>query len=175
MNKRLVFITVCLVFVLFAGLELKHRLKVEQTFSGAEIHYGASGTADVYELQGRLKHLGFYQGKVDGDFGYNTLKALKWFQSEFGLKVDGIAGSKTKLKLWEATKNWKAKADESPPWVAGASKGGSAAGQAGGGGAAHATGLTPSNQLGLSNEDLNLMANAVNGEARGSRLSDKSP
>ncbi|MCZ8512306.1 spore cortex-lytic enzyme [Paenibacillus filicis] len=179
MNKRLVVITVCLVFVLFAGLEIKHRMKVEQTFNKNEVHYGESGTADVYEMQGRLKHLGFFNGKVDGDFGYQSLKSLKWFQSEFGLKVDGILGDKTKLKLWEATKDWKASASDLPPWVTGSSKEGAAAGApSGGGGGAAAppaappaapenAGLAPANKLGLSQQDLNLMANAVNGEARG--------
>ncbi|GAB7054044.1 spore cortex-lytic enzyme [Paenibacillus sp. YK5] len=168
MNKRLVVITVCLIFVLFAGFELKHRYSTEQTFSKNEIRYGASSTADVYELQGRLKFLGFYKGRVDGDFGYQTLKALKWFQSEFGLKVDGIAGSKTKLKLWEATKAWKPKAEDLPPWVTGGRQGQASGG---GGGQERAsgapTGMTPSTRFGLSQQDLNIMANAVYGEARG--------
>ncbi|WP_019532598.1 spore cortex-lytic enzyme [Paenibacillus ginsengihumi] len=161
MNKKLVVIAFCLIFVLFAGYQLKHRLDgAEQTFSQNEIRYGATG-ADVYELQGRLKFLGFYHGKVDGDFGYNTLKSLKWFQSEFGLKVDGIAGDKTKLKLWEATKNYKPTADELPPSAGG--------GQAAGGGTASQapSGMSPSTRHGLSQEDLNIMANAVYGEARG--------
>lgn len=170
MNKRLIIITLGLVFILFAGLQFKQYLKVQQTFSKNEIRYGASGTADVYELQGRLKHLGFYYGKVDGDFGYQTLKSLKWFQSEFGLNVDGIAGDKTKLKLWEATKGWKAKAEELPPWVTGAGQGQAAAP---GTPAPESTappanaGIPRSNRLGLSEEDLKLMANAVHGEARG--------
>ncbi|CAG7624070.1 spore cortex-lytic enzyme [Paenibacillus allorhizosphaerae] len=173
MNKRLVVITVCMVLVLIAGIELKHRMNTTQTFSANEIRYGASGTADVYELQGRLKYLGFYTGKVDGDFGYKTLKSLKWFQSDFGLRVDGIAGSKTKLKLWEATKNWKASAADLPPWLPGSQTGaGAAAGGGGGGGAAQPpastnAGMAPSTKLGLSQQDLNIMANAVHGEARG--------
>ncbi|WP_201318470.1 spore cortex-lytic enzyme [Paenibacillus sp. EPM92] len=175
MNKRLIVITVSLVVVLFAGLELKHRLHTEQTFSKNEIRYGTSGTADVYELQGRLKFLGFYKGDVDGDFGYQTLRSLKWFQSEFGLKADGIVGDKTKVKLWEATKDWKAKHDELPPWVPGSSKGNAPANNAAGGGAAPSTGgtapaptgMTPSTRLGLSLQDMKLMANAVHGEARG--------
>jgi hypothetical protein len=44
---------------------------------------------------------------VDGDFGWQTLQSVKNFQRQFGMKVDGIAGAKTKLKLWEATKNWR--------------------------------------------------------------------
>ncbi|WP_028550486.1 spore cortex-lytic enzyme [Paenibacillus sp. UNC451MF] len=163
MNKRLVFITFCLVFVLFAGYQVKHRLEVQQTFSKTDVHYGATGK-DVYELQGRLKLLGFYSGSVDGDFGYNTLRSLKWFQSEFGLKVDGIAGSKTKLKLWEATKHYRPTADELPQ---SAQTGNAGAGQGGGGGGGQTTNLPATNHLGLSEQDLNLMANAVYGESRG--------
>ncbi|WP_284639146.1 spore cortex-lytic enzyme [Paenibacillus silviterrae] len=166
MNKRLVFITVCLVFVLFAGYHMTHRMNnVTQTFSANEIRYGATGS-DVYELQGRLKYLGFYYGNVDGDFGYNTLKSLKWFQSEFGLTVDGVAGAKTKLKLWEATKNYKPTAAELPGGGGAAAGGGAGAG-AGTGGTAHTAGMTGATRLGLSQQDLDLMANAVHGEARG--------
>lgn len=176
MNKRLVFFTICLVLVLFTGYELKHRMnRVEQTFSGNTIKYGATGS-DVYELQGRLKYLGFYKSDVDGDFGYNTLRSLKWFQSEFGLKVDGIAGDKTRLKLWEASKNYKPTADELPPSAGGTGKaggnpgGGAAGGGTGGGtgeGTVRSAGMTQATRLGLSQQDLDLMANAVHGEARG--------
>ncbi|MCS7461832.1 spore cortex-lytic enzyme [Paenibacillus doosanensis] len=163
MNKRLIVITFCLVFVLFAGYQVKHRFDAQQTFSKNDIAYGAAGK-DVYELQGRLKYLGFYYGSVDGDFGYNTLRSLKWFQSEFGLNVDGIAGSKTKLKLWEATKDYKPAANELPPTT-----GNAGAGQTGGGEQAGSppANMTSSNHLGLSQQDLDMMANAVYGESRG--------
>jgi N-acetylmuramoyl-L-alanine amidase len=152
MNKRLMLITFCLILALFTGYQMKHRYTAEQTFSKNEIEYGATGK-DVYELQGRLKYLGFYKDDVDGDFGYNTLRSLKWFQSEFGIDVDGIAGGDTKLKLWEATKEYRPTAAELPPTGAGA-------------GAADGN-LAPSSHLGLSEQDLNLMANAVYGESRG--------
>jgi N-acetylmuramoyl-L-alanine amidase len=62
---------------------------------------------DVVELQGRLKLLGFYTGPVDGVFARRTYLAVRLFQYRFGLKVDGVAGPKTKLKLWQATKHWR--------------------------------------------------------------------
>ncbi|WP_281887545.1 spore cortex-lytic enzyme [Paenibacillus sp. YYML68] len=182
MNKRLLLITISLVLVLFIGLEVKHSLRTEPTFSKNEIRYGAAGTADVYELQGRLKYLGFYKGRVDGDFGYQTLKSLKTFQSEFGLKADGIAGSKTKVKLWEATKAWRASSDELPPWAPGSTQSASdsnpgsntgsstASSNPGGGGStakATSAGMAHSTMLGMSEQDLKMMANAVYGEARG--------
>lgn len=107
------------------------------TFSQQTIKFGSYGE-DVYELQGRLKHLGFYYGKIDSVFGSKTLGAVKWFQSEFGMKVDGIVGPKVKLKLYNATKDFKPtepKLHEGGGGNAGAGAGGNAgnAGNAGGG------------------------------------------
>ncbi|CAM3358531.1 MULTISPECIES: spore cortex-lytic enzyme [Paenibacillus] len=139
------------------------------TFSQQTIKFGSYGE-DVYELQGRLKHLGFYYGKIDSVFGSKTLGAVKWFQSEFGMKVDGIVGPKVKLKLYNATKDFK----PTEPKLhegggggnAGAGAGGNAsnAGNAGGGGDNN---LASSNTMGLSENDIRIMANAVYGEARG--------
>ncbi|EHB67290.1 MULTISPECIES: spore cortex-lytic enzyme [Paenibacillus] len=135
------------------------------TFSQQTIKFGSYGE-DVYELQGRLKHLGFYYGKIDSVFGSKTLGAVKWFQSEFGMKVDGIVGPKVKLKLYNATKDFKPtepKLHEGGGGNAGAGAGGNA-GNAGGGGDNN---LASSNTMGLSENDIKIMANAVYGEARG--------
>lgn len=63
------------------------------------IRKGSSGSA-VKELQKDLISLGYDVGKTgaDGKFGANTLKAVKAFQKDKKLKVDGIVGAKT----WEA-------------------------------------------------------------------------
>src|SRR5205085_8680097 len=114
---------------------------------------------DVSELQGRLKFIGFYGGPLDSDFGYRTLLAVKRFQGEFGMKVDGVVGPKTKLRLWEATKNWRPTA----PTRSSSGGGGGARDSA----AASTAHWTPSSNLGISEQDINLMANAVNGESRG--------
>ncbi|MNJ44414.1 spore cortex-lytic enzyme [Paenibacillus fonticola] len=132
-------------------------------FSEQVIQYGAFGT-DVYELQGRLGFLGFYHGKLDSYFGPKTQDALKWFQSEFGMKVDGLAGPKTKLKLYNATKEWRpgietaegTESNKEAPAKTGqeqANKG--------------TADLSSANAMGLSANDLKIMANAVYGEARG--------
>jgi N-acetylmuramoyl-L-alanine amidase len=47
---------------------------------------------DVAELQNRLGSLGFDAGRVDGIFGQDTLRALKDFQRNVGLPIDGICG-----------------------------------------------------------------------------------
>ncbi|GIQ68580.1 spore cortex-lytic enzyme [Xylanibacillus composti] len=156
MKTRLLLVTCCVMIALLSLAQWKDWRDSEPAFSKATIKYGSQGS-DVRELQGRLKFLGYYHGNVDGDFGYQTLNAVKNFQSAFGMTVDGIAGSKTKLRLWEATKNWRP-GDEN----FGANPGG---GGGGGGGARQQ--IATSNHLGLSDNDLNLMANAVYGEARG--------
>lgn len=55
----------------------------------------------VKQMQKKLIKLGYYVGAAgaDGDFGQNTLAALKYFQSNHGLDADGYCGSLTKQKL----------------------------------------------------------------------------
>ncbi|MBG9793099.1 hydrolase [Paenibacillus dendritiformis] len=154
MRKHMIWITMCMVFVLFGAYQYKHMTENAATFSGATLTYGHQGQ-DVSELQGRLKFLGFYYGKVDGIFGSKTQDSVKWFQSEFGMPVDGVVGSKTRNMLVKATKNWK---PETAP--SGAAGGGKPAG-------GKPSNISGSNALGLSENDLKLMANAVYGEARG--------
>ncbi|MHC0036095.1 spore cortex-lytic enzyme [Pseudoneobacillus sp. C159] len=72
-------------------------------FSNQVIQQGAVGD-DVIELQARLQYLGFYNGKIDGVFGWGTYWALRNFQYEFGLPIDGLAGPTTKAKLVKASK-----------------------------------------------------------------------
>ena len=77
-------------------------------FSAQVIQKGATGD-DVVELQARLQNIGFYTGKIDGKFGWSTYWALRNFQSDFGLPIDGLAGKSTKNKLVKAShfnKQW---------------------------------------------------------------------
>lgn len=72
-------------------------------FTNQVIQQGAVGD-DVIELQSRLQYLGFYNKKIDGVFGWSTYWALRNFQYEFGLPIDGLAGPTTKAKLAKASK-----------------------------------------------------------------------
>ncbi|WP_087960624.1 MULTISPECIES: spore cortex-lytic enzyme [Bacillus] len=77
-------------------------------FTEQVIQKGAVGD-DVIELQARLQNIGFYNGKIDGVFGWGTYWALRNFQYEFGMPIDGLAGEKTKSKLVKASnfnKEW---------------------------------------------------------------------
>ncbi len=52
----------------------------------------------VRTLQKLLKDAGF-NVKVDGDYGWSTMRAVREFQKQQGLPVDGRVGPKTKERL----------------------------------------------------------------------------
>lgn len=143
MNKRMMIILFSITFLLSAVyLSYSDLIHPEQPVFGKEILVKGKRGGDVYELQGRLKYLGYYKGKIDGIFGWKTYWAVRNFQYKFGMKIDGKVGPKTKLKLWQATKKWK-------PTVT-----------------AKKT-VTTYSTKGYSTNDIKLIANAVYGESRG--------
>ena len=56
-------------------------------------------TANIKAVQQRLSDLGYYTYKVDGLWGYRTTSAVKKFQRDYGLTVDGIVGKNTEKAL----------------------------------------------------------------------------
>jgi len=66
----------------------------------ATYRLGASGE-QAKRIQLRLQALGRYRGPVDGLFGGGTESAVKAFQSEAGLVVDGVVGPVTWTKLFD--------------------------------------------------------------------------
>ncbi|MFN7252177.1 MAG: cell wall hydrolase [Anaerobacillus sp.] len=71
-------------------------------FSDQIIQRGATGD-DVVELQSRLQYIGFYNGTIDGVYGWGTYWAVRKYQDEFGLEVDGLVGPKMKAMLEKST------------------------------------------------------------------------
>lgn len=67
----------------------------------AVLKKGSTGAA-VKELQEKLTELGYDCGAIDGVYGTATVKAVKLFQTDHGLAVDGIAGLNTQVALDEA-------------------------------------------------------------------------
>lgn len=55
---------------------------------------GSSGE-EVRKIQTKLKNWGYYNGSVDGVYGWQTENAVRSFQKKNGLKVDGVAGEAT--------------------------------------------------------------------------------
>ncbi len=71
-------------------------------FTDQIIQQGATGD-DVVELQSRLQYIGFYNGKIDGVYGWGTYWAVRNYQYEFGLEIDGLVGPEMKDKLAKST------------------------------------------------------------------------
>ena len=67
---------------------------VQTATSPNTLKYGDSGSR-VTELQTSLRKLGYYTGSVDGRFGAGTQRGVIAFQKAYGLKADGLAGTKT--------------------------------------------------------------------------------
>lgn len=51
--------------------------------------------SDVKKLQKALKILGYYDGKLDGNYGSGTTEAVKAYQEDHKLEADGVAGRST--------------------------------------------------------------------------------
>ena len=56
-------------------------------------------TANVAAVQARLRSFGYYKSTVDGSWGNKTLAAVLKYQSDNGMKADGVVGSGTASKL----------------------------------------------------------------------------
>lgn len=97
MNKKLLLFNILIAFI-FAGVLLyNYSDKVSDFFNYSKTaisYYGSRGT-EVTQIQTRLKKWGYYNGTIDGIYGYKTYTAVKYFQSKNGLTADGVAGSKT--------------------------------------------------------------------------------
>lgn len=55
---------------------------------------GSTGS-EVKTIQTKLKNWGYYNGSIDGVYGWQTESAVKSFQKKNGLTVDGVAGERT--------------------------------------------------------------------------------
>jgi N-acetylmuramoyl-L-alanine amidase len=72
------------------------------TNQSQKMQLGASGDR-VKQIQQWLTDYGYYSGNIDGDFGANTDKAVRDFQTESGLIVDGVVGNDTTkaMETWD--------------------------------------------------------------------------
>lgn len=72
--------------------------EASRTMSARTLRRGSRGE-DVKKLQEMLNKLGFSIGTPTGFFGQKTLAAVKAFQKQYGLSMDGLAGPKTLEKI----------------------------------------------------------------------------
>jgi len=66
----------------------------------ATIPYGSTGD-NVRKMQDALKRKGFYKGRVDGEFGPETRRAVIKFQTSLGINADGKPGNRTLTALYD--------------------------------------------------------------------------
>jgi N-acetylmuramoyl-L-alanine amidase len=59
---------------------------------------GSSGD-EVEKVQQRLKNWGYYDGKVNGEYGFETCIAVREFQRSLGLFANGTAGKETLMVM----------------------------------------------------------------------------
>lgn len=73
-----------------------------QPASAAATLEQGSQNGDVWDAQFRLKTIGYYQQAVDGNYGPVTAAAVRNFQYNYGLTVDGLIGANT----WKALRKY---------------------------------------------------------------------
>jgi len=67
--------------------------------AGRTVQSGDSGE-DVQRLQRRLKNLGYIYSGTDGNFGDNSVRALKYFQRLNGLAETGVCDTETQWMIY---------------------------------------------------------------------------
>ena len=76
-------------------------IEKKQPNTNGILRFGAQGN-DVRTLQSQLKQLGLMKMEPTGVYGEVTENAVRSFQQQYGLTVDGIAGPQTKQALEQA-------------------------------------------------------------------------
>ena len=102
LKKRIV---VCLIAFLFTNLVTYLYIAPYKNAVDAVVYYYGSTDDMVYKIQYNLKKWGYYNGEIDGIYGYQTYKAVKSFQAKNGLKQDGIVGDQTLAALGLSSTN----------------------------------------------------------------------
>jgi N-acetylmuramoyl-L-alanine amidase len=80
--------------ILILGLGISYYFFTIWNSESVLLRYGSKGQK-VSDMQARLKDWGYYDGSVDGIYGWRTVRAVRWFQQKHNLRVDGIAGPET--------------------------------------------------------------------------------
>ena len=92
MKKRKIFLILCLIFAICYGSAFS-LLKVFSPTNAESVYVATS--SENKQIQQKLKDLGYYYGNIDGILGSQSVQAIKNFQRDYGLTVDGIVGPNT--------------------------------------------------------------------------------
>ncbi len=95
MKKYLIVLSMCLLLIIGSSYVVTNYFLVR---NDPVVLYTATSSENKI-IQQKLKNLGYYTGNIDGILGPLSLSAIKKFQKDNGLVVDGIVGPKTATKL----------------------------------------------------------------------------
>ncbi|MGG1552850.1 spore cortex-lytic enzyme [Paenibacillus ferrarius] len=95
--KKLVLVAL----VASAGVSANAVYSVPSASAAVVLQQGAVN-GDVWDVQYRLRTLGYYEPSIDGKYGPITAAAVRNFQTNYGLNVDGIVGANT----WDALRKF---------------------------------------------------------------------
>ncbi len=93
-NKKIFFVITTILIILISIFGYIRYKNYNDTTVETLSKYGSRGS-EVTQIQTKLKRWGYYNGSVDGIYGTQTQKAVKYFQRKNGLTEDGIAGPAT--------------------------------------------------------------------------------
>ena len=89
-SRVVISVMLLLIMVTFVNLEEVKALDLAE-FGSRAMGRGDEGI-DVAVLQQKLKQLNYYKGSIDGLYGGATVEAVKKFQKDNELEVDGVFG-----------------------------------------------------------------------------------
>ena len=96
--KRFFIVLTCCLCLIF-GVSYLININFVAPFENQSVVQTATTTSENKVIQQRLKKWGYYTGAIDGILGAKSVAAIKKFQKNNGLVVDGIVGPKTAAKI----------------------------------------------------------------------------
>ncbi|RAK06702.1 N-acetylmuramoyl-L-alanine amidase [Halanaerobium saccharolyticum] len=92
LSKRRVLISVMLLLIMVTFVNLEEAAALDLSEFGSRVMRRGDEGIDVAVLQQKLRQLNYYNGNLDGLYGSGTAAAVKRFQKDNGLQVDGVFG-----------------------------------------------------------------------------------
>ena len=93
--KRKIFLIITLLLVSCSSLVAQGFVNNNYLETNSIISEAATTRSENRTIQTKLKRWGYYKGNIDGIYGSQTKKAVRYFQRKNGLAVDGIVGRRT--------------------------------------------------------------------------------